>query len=519
MKIVDIHKVYFIGIGGIGMSAIARYFNLRGAKVSGYDKTETPLTQALQAEGIEIHFEENVAMIPKDVDVVVYTPAIPKEHLELVFYQQNNFTVVKRSDMLQWITDQSKVIAVAGTHGKTTTSSIVAHLLKHSGFDCTAFLGGITANYNSNFLVGKNDWVVVEADEYDRSFLKLFPQIAVITAVDPDHLDIYKGGLADFENTFLEFAAQVKNDGKLFLKKGVPIESRMKENFPSFKNLESLSTYALEDNALAEVRVPTNINIALRTSNEAVSEETNHGIKNPLQPNIFTENIIYKNGTYHFDVNNKGELLKGFEMNVHGLYNIENALAAIAVGLELKIDVQKIKAAIASFTGVKRRFEYIVRKQLPRLASPRTSPNEMVSEDTNHGNTTVIYIDDYAHHPNEIAPFLKSVRSIYPDKKITVIFQPHLFSRTRDFAKGFSESLSLCDELILLPIYPARELPMEGITSEMLLNDITITNKKVVQKTDLMNELKSREIEVLCTIGAGDIDQFIQPIRNYLNEK
>ncbi|MFM2224166.1 MAG: hypothetical protein RJA07_368 [Bacteroidota bacterium] len=458
MELGNIKNIYFIGIGGIGMSAIARYFNLRGAKVSGYDKTETPLTQALQAEGIEVHFEENVAMIPKDVDVVVYTPAIPKEHLELIYYQQNNFTVVKRSDMLQWITDQSKVIAVAGTHGKTTTSSMIAHLLKHSGFDCTAFLGGITANYNSNFLVGKNEWVVVEADEYDRSFLKLFPQIAVITAVDPDHLDIYKGGLADFENTFLEFAAQVKEEGTLFYKKGVPIENRIQQNFPSFKNLESLNSYDLQDS----------------------------------NANIFTENIVYDNGTYHFDINHKGNVIKGFELNVHGLYNIENAVAAIAVGLQLNIDLEKIKAAVASFKGVKRRFEYIVK------------------------NVKTIYIDDYAHHPNELAPFLKSVRSIYPDKKITVIFQPHLFSRTRDFAKGFSESLSLCDELILLPIYPARELPMEGVNSEMLLKDITIPNKKIVEKKDLMNELKSRAIEVICTVGAGDIDQFIEPIKNYL---
>ena len=456
MKLSDIKSVYFIGIGGIGMSAIARYFNLRGVKVSGYDKTETPLTLALKQEGIEIHFEENVSTIPKNVDVVVYTPAIPKEHLELVYYQQNNFTVVKRSDILQWITDQSKVIAVAGTHGKTTTSSMIAHLLKHSGFDCTAFLGGITANYNSNFLVGKNEWVVVEADEYDRSFLKLFPQIAVITAVDPDHLDIYKGGLEDFENTFLEFAAQVKEEGTLFYKMNIPIQSKI-------KNLKSKTkiSYSLDLN----------------------------------ESEIKTENIVYDNGTYHFDVNHKGKLIQGFEMSLHGLYNIENAVAAIAVGLQLNIDLEKIKAAVASFKGVKRRFEYIVK------------------------NEKTIYIDDYAHHPNELAPFLKSVRSIYPDKKITVIFQPHLFSRTRDFAKGFSESLSLCDELFLLPIYPARELPMEGVNSEMLLKDITIPNKKIVEKKDLMNELKSREIEVLCTVGAGDIDQFIEPIKEYLLSK
>jgi len=261
--------------------------------------------------------------------------------------------------------------------------------------------------------------------------------------------------LEDFENTFLDFAKQIKTNGCLFYKKGIPIESRLQ-----IANCKLQNSYALND----------------------------------LSAEIKTENIIYNNGTYHFDVNHKGELLKGFEMSLHGLYNIENAVAAIAVGLQLHIDLEKIKAAIATFKGVKRRFEYIVK------------------------NEKTIYIDDYAHHPNEIAPFLNSVRKIYPDKKITVVFQPHLFSRTKDFAEGFSESLSLCDELILLPIYPARELPMEGINSEMLLQNISIENKKVVQKNDLMNELKSREIEVLCTIGAGDIDQFIEPIRKMITE-
>jgi UDP-N-acetylmuramate--alanine ligase len=344
--------------------------------------------------------------------------------------------------------------------------------------------------------------------------LKLFPQIAVITAVDPDHLDIYKGGLEDFENTFLEFASQVKADGTLFYKKGIPIESKLQ-----IADCKLQNSYSLND---ASPRF-----VSPRTSNEMVSEDTNHDTE------IFTQNIEYRNGTYHFDISYKGNFIKGFELNVHGLYNIENAVAAIAVGLQLNIDLDKIKAAMASFKGVKRRFEYIVKPSAvsdlqsetfeqvdlkPRFVSPRTS-NEMVSEDTNYGNKEIIYIDDYAHHPNEIAPFLKSVRSIYPDKKITVIFQPHLFSRTRDFAKGFSESLSLCDELILLPIYPARELPMEGINSEMLLQNISIANKKVVQKNDLMNELKSREIEVLCTVGAGDIDQFIEQIKEYLYKK
>jgi UDP-N-acetylmuramate--alanine ligase len=471
MEIANIKTIYFIGIGGIGMSAIARYFKYRGAAVAGYDKAETLLTISLQSEGINIHFNEDINQLPDNIDVVVYTPAIPSNHAELIYFQKNNFLVVKRSDVLQWITDQSNVIAVAGTHGKTTTSSMVAHILKHSGFDCTAFLGGITSNYNSNFLVGKNNWVVVEADEYDRSFLKLFPQVAIITAVDPDHLDIYKGGIADFENTFLNFVEQLKQGGKLFVQHYIPIK----------KDLANFKSYALNANHIEGT--PQEL---LNSAHVNISKNT---------PNIFAENINYFNGTYSFDFNIDGTVINNFEMAVHGLYNIENVLAAIAVAIHLNIETKKIKAAVASYSGVKRRFEYNVK------------------------NESVIYIDDYAHHPNELTPFLESVRSIYPDKKITVVFQPHLFSRTRDFAKGFSESLSLCDELILLPIYPAREQPIEGVNSELLLTNVTIKNKKIVDKDAVLEELKTRKIEVLCTVGAGDIDQLISPIKNWLLEK
>ncbi len=445
-----IQSIYFIGIGGIGMSALARYFNLSGVKVSGYDKTPTALTDALIKEGVSIHFEDNIELIPANIDLVVYTPAIPSNHQELVHLQQSSVPIWKRSDLLKFITDQSKVIAVAGTHGKTTTSSMIAHILKHSGFDCTAFLGGITANYNTNFLVGKNEWVVVEADEYDRSFLKLFPTVAVITAVDPDHLDIYKGGVIDFENTFVEFASQVKSSGKLFVQKNIPILSQ----------LASPTTYAISGDA-----------------------------------NIRALSVRFESGTYHFDISIGNQIFKSFELNVHGSYNIENALAAIAVAFTLNIEEQKIKAALKDFRGVKRRFEYIVK------------------------NEKVVYIDDYAHHPNELTPFLSSVRKIYPDKKITVVFQPHLFSRTKDFAEGFANSLGICDELILLPIYPARELPIAGITSEALLSKIAIDNKSVVQKENLMVELQKRKFEVLCTVGAGDIDAFVQPIKQMLTHQ
>jgi UDP-N-acetylmuramate--alanine ligase len=459
MNLQQFKLLYFIGIGGIGMSAIARYFHSRGVRIEGYDKTSTPLTKELEAQGMLIHYEENLSLLPATPDAVIYTPAIPANHLELVHYQKSpSVSVLKRSEILELITNHSKVIGVAGTHGKTTTSTIIAHVLKHTGFDCTAFLGGISTNYNTNFLIGVNDWMVVEADEYDRSFLKLFPQLAVITAVDADHLDIYAGGLEDFENTFVEFTNQVRFNGKIFLK--IPLAAQPKINKAAAENTNhaAICTYSLQEE----------------------------------QADWHTKNIHYDNGIYDFEVWNKQEKKGNFKLGVHGLYNIENALAAIAIAYELAIETSKIIAAIAAFEGVKRRFEYILKTD------------------------KLIYIDDYAHHPNEIGPFLTSVRAIYPNRKVTVIFQPHLYSRTRDFAAGFSETLSNCEELILLPIYPARELPIPGISSEMLLENCTCPTKLVLPKEEVIQYLQKHTPDIICTIGAGDIDQIIQPLNQWL---
>jgi UDP-N-acetylmuramate--alanine ligase len=431
--------VYFIGIGGIGMSALARYYNSIGTKVSGYDKTETTLTKQLQEEGIEIHFEDSISLIPKQVDFVVYTPAIPSNHSALNFYKDNNYSVLKRSDVLKLITETSFNICVAGTHGKTTTSTMIGHLLRDAGFGCNAFLGGIAANYNTNFWSSKKNNIVVEADEYDRSFLKLSPNIAIITAVDADHLDIY-GTTEEVENAFVQFSQKIKEGGCLILKHGLHIRERF--------TTKDTCTYSVSD-VLADIHIA---------------------------------NLQVINGSYHFDVINPYWTLKDIILNMGGLYNIENALAAIGVAKYLKIDDEKIKTAIANFKGVKRRFEYIIK------------------------NENNILIDDYAHHPDELKALINGVRSIYPNEKITLVFQPHLYSRTRDFADGFAASLDLADEVILLPIYPARELPIEGVNSEMILNKMKLENKRVLSKNKLSDYIKQNQPKLVVMAGAGDID-------------
>ena len=448
INLTKIHSLYFIGIGGIGMSALARYFNVNGLKVSGYDKTPSLLTEELMNEGINIHFKENIDIIPKDVDLVVYTPAIPSDHKEFVYYQDHQYTLIKRADLLEALTENLFTIAVAGTHGKTTTSSMIAHVLKYSGYDCTAFLGGITANYNSNFLAGKNKTVVVEADEFDRSFLKLHPDVAVVTSSDPDHLDIY-GTKEEVEKAYGDFAKKIKQDGTLITKKGLSFLHYIPNHSPLY--------YGLSGDA-----------------------------------DFTAENIELVSGTYRFDFKSKRERISDIHLSVAGLHNVENAIAAGAVAWILKIEMEKIREAISTFKGVKRRFEFIVR------------------------NNDVVFIDDYAHHPAEIKAFLSSVREIFPEKKITCIFQPHLYTRTRDFADEFGEALSLADEIILLPIYPAREHPVEGVSSEMLLDKIFIPDKAVIKKNDLVRELRRRKPEVIVTVGAGDIDQMIEPIREML---
>jgi UDP-N-acetylmuramate--alanine ligase len=423
-----ISSIYFIGIGGIGMSALARYFKSRGVNVSGYDRSETPLTIQLVAEGIPIHYHEAVAEIPKEVDVVVYTPAIPANHSELVYYQTNGYQVVKRSDVLQWITEQSFNICVAGTHGKTTVSTMIAHLLRHSNYGCNAFLGGIAANYNTNFWSSTRDVSVIEADEYDRSFLKLSPDIAVITEV---------------EKAFEAFSKKVKRGGVLVKQNG--IESRV--------HLMADTTYTY--------------------SGKGITAQ------------VYAENIRVVNGSYHFDVVGTSFTIQQLVLSMGGLHNIENAVAAITVAHQLGISADAIRNALADFKGVKRRFEYKIREE------------------------GQVLIDDYAHHPEELRALITGVKSIFPNQRITLVFQPHLYSRTRDLCDAFAESLDLAHEVILLPIYPARELPMEGVSSEMILGKMQHAAVQILSKVDCLQWIVRERPSLLVMAGAGDIDQLI----------
>ncbi len=448
-ELTTIQKIYFIGIGGIGMSAIARYFHSKGASVSGYDKTSTVLTRALEAEGIAIHYEDDINQAPKDLDVVVYTPAIPAQHGELNFYRDNGYTVLKRSDILQWITANSFNICVAGTHGKTTVTSMVAHILRHTEYGCNAFLGGIAANYNTNFWSHERNVVVVEADEYDRSFLKLFPDVAVITSMDPDHLDIY-GTAEEVEKAFVQFSQKVKQGGSIVAKYGLKRATELKA--------AHLFTYDYNNQAA----------------------------------DISINSLIVENGAYHFNIVAKEWTIPNIILNMGGLHNIDNMLAAVTVAKYIGIDADKIRAAIADFKGVRRRFEYAL----------KTSDK--------------VLIDDYAHHPDELNALLSGVRSIFPDKKLTLVFQPHLFSRTKDQADGFAKSLDKADEVILLPIYPARELPMEGVNSEMLLQKMQLAEKQILEKQALLNWVKENQPELLVMAGAGDIDTLVLPIKEIL---
>lgn len=434
------------------MSAIVRFFNEKGVNVSGYDKTRTPLTQQLESEGVNIHYEDNVELIPKDVQLVVYTPAIPKDHTEYQYYLQHGYNVVKRSDVLQIITQSSFNVCIAGTHGKTTISTMTGHLLRHSGFGCNAFLGGISVNYNRNFWSSDNNVCVVEADEYDRSFHKLQPDIAVITAMDADHLDIY-GTAEAVEEAFIEFTRKIKPGGWLISKFGL---SRAKELVAAHH-----ITYHLDHTAAT----------------------------------VHTKNLLVKNGGYVFDVVLQDTVIEQVQINVGGLHNVENALVAIAVAHILKIEQEKIKAAVADYKGVKRRFEYVI------------APGE--------GN--IVFIDDYAHHPEELNALINGVRSLFGSKKLMVVFQPHLYTRTRDLADGFAASLDKADEVILLPIYPARELPIEGVSSEMILERMKLGAKQVLTKEELIEKVKSINAElVFVTAGAGDIDTLLPQLKEAL---
>ena len=445
----DIKRIYFLGIGGIGMSALARYFNARGVNVSGYDRTETVLTKQLASEGIAIHYEDHTGLIDKEAELVVYTPAIPKDHQELNYLLQHAYTVVKRSDVLGMITNSSFNICVAGTHGKTTTSTMIAHILRDSGYGCNAFLGGIAANYNSNFWSHERNVCVVEADEYDRSFLKLSPDVAIVTAMDPDHLDIY-GTAENVEQAFIDFSARVKDGGLLLSKYGLKRGRELKAR--------NHKTYHLQEAAA----------------------------------DVHAADIRVNSGSYTFHVVATEWTLTDVVLNMGGMHNIENMVAAITVAKHLGIDDEKIRSAVRSFKGVKRRFEFIVKKD------------------------DQVFIDDYAHHPDELRALITGAKKMFTGKKCTVIFQPHLFTRTRDFADGFAESLDLADELVLLPIYPARELPIAGVTSQMILDRMKNTNRQLIEKERLAEWVKANKTELLITAGAGDIDTLVEPIKNSL---
>lgn len=467
MSFEKIKYVYFLGIGGIGMSALARFFIAMGKSVSGYDKTRTPLTDELTKEGIEIHFDDSVEQIKAEIRnnklyaLVVWTPAVPEDHTELNFFWNNGFIVKKRSEVLGAITEKAFTIAVAGTHGKTTTSSLIAHILKSSEVDCTAFLGGITQNYGTNLLLSDKlksfsskskvkPIVVVEADEYDRSFLTLHPDIVVITSLDADHLDIY-GDKKHMEESYSLLANQVKTGGVLIIKKGL-------DKILVFEKKNSkLFSYSLH------------------------------------QPSdYYARKVAIKKGNFMFDVVSPEQVIRGLMLGVPGRHNVENAVAAIAVAQHMNVFSGNIKNALSTFKGVKRRFEYHIKTD------------------------KLIYIDDYAHHPEELRACISAVKEMYPAKKITGVFQPHLYTRTRDFADAFARSLELLDELILLDIYPAREQPIAGVTSEMLLEKVHTANKKLVSKSELVNEIKNRKPEVLVTMGAGDIDTLVNPITDTL---
>lgn len=444
-------NIYFIGIGGIGMSAIARYYNAKGYKVSGYDKTPSPLTHALESEGIDVHYTDDISYIPTDVEntLVVYTPAIPKDMGELVYVQSNGYRVIKRSRMLGEIAQGQRCMAVAGTHGKTTTSTLLSHLFTASEAGCSAFLGGISKNYNSNLLIHDNDVIVAEADEFDRSFLQLFPEVAVITSMDADHLDIY-GDEAHIKQAFKDFASQAS--GTVIVKKGLDITIN--------DTKADIKTYAYGD-----------------ASADFYAQPTADG---------------------HFDLHYPGGVIEDCVVGIPGWVNIENGVAASAIALTYGIEPAKIKEALASFSGVKRRFDMQVKFD------------------------DLVYLDDYAHHPNEIAAAISSTREKYPDFRYTAIFQPHLFTRTRDFAPEFAEALSKVDRLVLLDIYPAREEPIPGVTSEIIFNDVTAPTKILMKKEELLDWVKAQTLEgkeLFMTLGAGDIDRLVGPIGDILKEK
>lgn len=446
MNLNNIHNIYFIGIGGIGMSAIARYFNANGKQVGGYDKTKTDITDSLVALGISVTFKDDISDLEShylnpETTLIVYTPAVPKNHVQLNYFLDNTFKVLKRSEVLGLITQHSFCLAVAGTHGKTTTTSILGHLLNECDVKLTAFLGGISENYNSNLILNGDKVSVVEADEFDRSFLTLSPDMACITSMDADHLDIY-GDASELIKTFEDFTKKLKPNGKLFVKNGLPLNG---------------ITYGIEDNA-----------------------------------DYSAQNITIKDGAYIFDVKTPKTVLKQFKFNLPGRHNLSNALVALAMSLEYGLPHDQLIKALASYKGVKRRFTYQIKTD------------------------DIVFIDDYAHHPEEINAVHQAVREMYPNDKVVAVFQPHLFSRTKDFAQDFAKSLAQFDQILLLDIYPARELPIEGVTSDWLLGMIDNKNKKLVTKQTMIQHIKASNARIVLTIGAGDIGAEVSKIKKEL---
>ena len=458
MDVNTLKSVYFIGAGGIGMSALVRYFLSIGKKVAGYDRTPSELTQKLIAEGAAIHYEENVEAIPNEflnpnTTLIIYTPAIPSTHAELIYFQEHGFTIQKRSQVLGLLTQSSKGLCIAGTHGKTTTSTMTAHLLHQSSVGCNAFLGGISKNYGTNLLLSdKSEYVVIEADEFDRSFHWLTPYASVITATDADHLDIY-GTKEAYLESFNHYTSLIRQGGALIVRKGIELEPRLQEGV-------SLYTYSREEG------------------------------------DFHAENIRIGNGEIVFDYVSPFGNIKDIQLGVPVAINIENGIAAMALAQINGVNAEDIKSAMASFGGVDRRFDFKIK------------------------NDKVVFLSDYAHHPEEIKQSILSMRALYEDKKITGIFQPHLFTRTRDFYKEFAESLSLLDEVILTEIYPARELPIKGISSRLIYDHLRPgIEKTLCNKEEILEILKQKDIEVLITLGAGDIENYVQPICEILNKQ
>ena len=449
------NRYFFLGIGGIGMSALARYFKTKGFEVAGYDRSETKLTQDLATEGIQVIYNQELNHIPAEYmnpksTLIIVTPAIPEEHSQLQYFKENNFIIQKRAQVLGDITRQSKGICVAGTHGKTTTSTIAAHLLYQSQVTCSAFLGGISNNYNTNLLLSKDsNYVVIEADEYDRSFHQLSPYMAVITSADADHLDIYETADA-FRESFEHFTSLIRPGGALIMRKGIDIKPRLQKGVKVY-------TYSMNDGG-----------------------------------DFSAENIKVGKGEIKFDFVTPTDRINDVRLGVPVMINVENSVAAMALAWLNGVTAEELRVGISSFSGIYRRFNIVYKSD------------------------SVVYMDDYAHHPSELNASISSIRALYPDRKITGIFQPHLYTRTRDFAADFASALSKLDELILLDIYPARELPIEGVSSDIILCNVTLEHKTLCSKENLLTLLKEKDLDVLVTFGAGDIDKFVPLIKKQL---